>query len=178
MFYLVVIAAYLAFICLAVCLLHYGFKTGKVGIGIAILLLLIAPFWEQLWGKWLMYDFARHNSPLQEITKTVEKPGSVLWIDNVWPGFDEKARAWMVETYLDGVHVQVLGLNDGEGNIYVYRATPEDFIESGNMRSFVDAAKKEYEQAWERAGERTTKEIVVIRSKFRDIEISGDIIPI
>lgn len=117
-----------------------------------------------------MYDFARHNSPLQEITRTVENPGSVLWIDNVWPGFDEKARAWMVENYLDGVHLHTLGLNDGKGHLYVYRAAQEDYAESAKMLPDVEAARIKYDKALELSGGRTNKEVVSFQTKYFDLD--------
>jgi hypothetical protein len=115
-----------------------------------------------------MYDFARHNSPLQEITRTVENPGSVLWIDNVWPGFDEKARAWMVENYLDGVHLHTLGLNDGKGHLYVYSAAQEDYAESAKMLPAMRAARIEYEKFFEESGY-TTKKVVPFKMKYSDL---------
>jgi len=168
MFYSVVITAYGFFIYVVFRILN-GIGVGKIGKGIVILLLLAAPFWEQLWGHWLMYDFSRHNSPLQEISLTVEKPGSVLWIDKVWPGFDEKARACMVANYLDGVHLHTLGLN-GAGLLYVYRATPKDFAESAKIRSALEIARKEYEKALENTGGRLNKEVVVYKMKYSDLE--------
>lgn len=168
MFYSVVITAYGFFIYVVVRILN-GIGVGKIGKGIVILLLLAAPFWEQLWGNWLLFDFARHNSPLQVITRTVEKPGSVLWIDNVWPGFDDKARAWMVENYLDGVHLHTLGLN-GAGLLYVYRATPKDFAESAKMLPALEKARKEYEKVLKKAGGRTNKEVVVYHEEYSDLD--------
>ncbi len=169
MFYFIVIGGYSLLIFLVVAFL-YKLRLNKLLISFIVLILILAPFWEQLWGKWLMLDFSRHNRPLQKIIRTVEKPGSVLWIDNVWPGFDEYARAWMVENYLDGVHLHTLGLNDGKGNIYVYRATPDDFSKSAKMRLAMDAAKKEYEEIWKKSGERSTKEVVQAREKYSDLE--------
>lgn len=168
MFYSVVIAAYGFFIYVVVRILN-GIGVGKIGKGIAILLLLAAPFWEQLWGNWLLFDFARHNSPLQVITRTVEKPGSVLWIDNVWPGFDENARAWMVANYLDGVHLHTLGLN-GAGLLHVYRATPKDFAESAKMIPALEKAKEEYKKALEKTGGQSNKEVVVYKEVYSDLE--------
>ena len=164
MFYLVVIGAYCLFIVLIVWFLK-RLGVGKIGKCFIILLLLVAPFWEQLWSKWLMFNFARHNRPLQEITRTVEKPGSVLWIDNVWLGFDDKARACMVERYLDGVHLQTLGLNDSEGNLYVYHAIPEDFAESAKMLPAIETARTEYEKAFKKSGY-ITKNIVPLQTKY------------
>lgn len=168
MFYSVVITAYGFFIYVVVRILK-GIGVGKIGKGLVILLLLAAPLWEQLWGKWLMFDIARHNSPLQVITRTVEKPGSVLWIDNVWPGFDDKARAWMVENYLDGVHLHTLGLN-GAGLLYVYRANPKDFAGSAKMLPALEKARKEYEKVLKKAGGRSNKEVVAYQMKYFNLD--------
>ena len=81
-----------------------------------------------------MWNYARKNTPLQEITRTVEKPESILWIDHVWPGYDEFGRHWMVTNYLDGVHLKILALNGDDEKIYLYRASPDDFSESAKVR--------------------------------------------
>lgn len=73
-----------------------------------------------------------------EIKETVEFPGSVYWEDNVFPGFDPLSRRWMVEFYLDGVHVQALALNGDDGKIYLYRATADQFAESRRLRGRID----------------------------------------
>jgi hypothetical protein len=169
MFYLIVLGGY-SFLIFLVIVSLYKLHLNQLLIAFIVSLFILAPFWEQLWGKWLMFNYARHNRPLQKIIRTVEKPGSVLWIDNVWPGFDEYARFWMVENYLDGVHLHTLGLNDGKGNIYVYRASPEDFSKSAKMRPAMAAAKKRYEQVWEKTGGRSTKEVIEAREKYSDLE--------
>lgn len=142
MFYLIVLSLYVLFIIMMVMLCRKFLKFKKVGTGFVILILLLAPFYELFITKYCMWDFERTNSPLQEIKRTVEKPESVLWIDNVWPGFDEYGRAWMVENYLDGVHLKALALNDGNGNVYVYRANLENFAESSILKLEYDRLKQ------------------------------------
>lgn len=99
-------------------------RSKKIFFAVA-LLLVIFPI-----RRLIFYDviFAYYRlSPLQEIRKTVERPISVYWEDNVWPGFDEYGRHWMVKNYLDGDHLQVLALNGDDGKIYLYRAKRDDF---------------------------------------------------
>jgi len=85
-----------------------------------VLILLSLPFVDIVvpQGFFLLY---RAFGPLQEVRHVVDAPGSVSWIDNVWPGFDEYGRDWMVRSYLDGTHLQTLALNGDDGKVYVYR---------------------------------------------------------
>lgn len=95
------------------------------------------------------------NSDLQEIRQTVEFPESVVWIDNVWPGFDEYGRHWMVKNYLDGVHLKILALHGDDGKFYLYRASAEDFAESEKLRPDHERLvreKKELEEEAKRTG--------------------------
>ncbi len=110
---------------------------------VVALLFIIFPFRRLIFYETLFYYYSR--SPLQEIHETVESPVSVYWEDNVWPGFDEYGRHWMVKNYLDGAHLKVLALNGDDGNIYLYRATIEDFTESRKILSEVERAEKDYE---------------------------------
>jgi len=96
----------------------------------ALVLLLVGPFWRPLFCG-LLFKIVVHE-PLQEILQTVESPESVYWQDDVWPGFDAYGRKWMVEQYLDGVHLKALALNGDDGKIYLYRAAGEMFSEAEN----------------------------------------------
>jgi len=116
---------------------------------IALPLLLVAPFWRPLFCGLLFKIVARE--PLQEIHQTVESPESVYWQDDVWPGFDAFGRHWMVDQYLDGVHLKVLALNGEDGKIYLYRADAETFAESERMRPARDQKRKEIEAMKEAA---------------------------
>lgn len=159
MFVLIVVAIYLAFIAGVVFVCH-RLKRGWRTKSLVVVFLLLAPFWDVFLAKGIMWNFARHHTPLQTISRTVDKPESVIWIDNVWPGFDEYGRHWMVETYLDGIHLKTLALNDGKGKLYVYRATPEDFAQSAKLWPGVMEAKRKFEELYQKAGRRITKEIV------------------
>ena len=108
---------------------------------IALPLLLIAPFWRPLFCELVFKIVARE--PLQEIHQTVESPESVYWQDDVWPGFDTYGRQWMVEQYLDGVHLKTLALSGDDGKIYLYRADADTFAESERMRPARDQKRKE-----------------------------------
>lgn len=169
MFYLVVIAIYLLSVALVVFLCHRR-GMGKAGKVMVTVLLLLAPFWDMILSKGIMWNYALKNIPLQTISRTVKNPQSVLWIDNVWPAFDEHGRAWMVENYLDGVRLKVLGLNDGHGKIYVYHAMPEDFAASEKMRPDVEASKQKYNVAFEKAGKRINKEVAAYQSVYFDMD--------
>lgn len=112
---------------------------GTIGIALS---LLLAPNWDAFLAKGIMLNFKQMHFPLQKINRIIEKPQSVVWIDEVWPGFDNYGRHWMVKNYLDGVHLQMLALNDGEGNIYLYQASPEDFKERDSLQPEIEETKK------------------------------------
>ena len=145
MFYLIVIAIYLLFVALIVFFCHRR-GLGWLGKLIVIVFLLLAPFWDMFLAKGIMWNYARANNPLQEITRTVEKPESVLWIDNVWPGYDEYGRHWMVTNYLDGVHLKLLAINGNDGRFYLYRASLSNFSESETLLSKHEQLKKKIKQ--------------------------------
>ena len=92
------------------------------------LLLIFGPFWRPLLCSFLFMFY--RMQPLQEIHQTVESPISVYWQDNVWPSYDKYGRSWMIDQYLDGVHLKVLALNGDDKKIYLYRAEEQDFVES------------------------------------------------
>jgi hypothetical protein len=80
--------------------------------------------------------------PLQVVHDVIESPISVYWEDNVWPGFDEYGRNWMVKNYLDGKHLQVLAMNGDDGQIYLYRHNVKGFQQ---YKSRVDLPPMNYE---------------------------------
>lgn len=95
------------------------------------LVLILFPFRRLMFYEALFAYYGR--TPLQEIRQTVEFPLSVYWEDNVWPGFDEYGRHWMVKNYLDGIHLQTLALNGDDGKFYLFRASEEDFDGSDTL---------------------------------------------
>lgn len=148
--YLVFVLIYLLFISLIVFLCH------RVGLGwfgkiIVSIILLLAPFWDMIIAKGIMWNYALENDPLQKISRTVEKPESVVWIDNVWPGFDERQRRCMVRDYLDGVHLKILALNGEDGKFYLYRASLNDFSESEKLHLKHEELDKKIKQLEEEA---------------------------
>lgn len=137
----IVNVAYIAFVLFVV------FACGKAGlrkIWIFLIagLLILGPFWDIWLAKGIMWNYARHNSPLQHISRTVEQPESVLWVDNVWPGYDAYGRHWMVQNYLDGVHLKTLVLMGTDNKYYLYHATLEDFSESEAIRPAYEKMNK------------------------------------
>lgn len=115
----------------------------KKAVWVVAVLLLVGPFWHPLFCSLLFKIIVRE--PLQEIHQTVEAPESVYWQDDVWPGFDAYGRRWMVEQYLDGVHLKTLALNGEDGKIYLYRAEGDTFTESERMRPARDRKNREIE---------------------------------
>lgn len=131
--HLIIIGAYFSFIIWIVAFIHRK-GVGWIGKLFLTLFFVLIPLCDMYVAKGIMWNYARQNSPLQEITREIEKPESVLWIDNVWPGFDEYGRHWMVEKYLDGEHLNTLVLLGDDGRYYLYHATLEDFPESEKVR--------------------------------------------
>jgi hypothetical protein len=83
------------------------------------------------------------------IKKTVEYPESIYWEDNIYPGFNEKDRLLMIQNYLDGVHLKIMGLNAPDGSVYIFNATPEVWhtsreIKAGKIQgNYYDMLKEE-----------------------------------
>ncbi len=48
----------------------------------------------------------------------------------------------MISNYLDGINLQMLALNDGEGKLYIYKAAPDDYLESAKLRSEIELTQK------------------------------------
>ncbi|HHD64767.1 MAG TPA: hypothetical protein ENK96_10515, partial [Desulfobulbaceae bacterium] len=141
MFPLIIVVAYLAFVFFVI---FVCCKAGLKKIWLVLIagLLLLAPFWDILLAKGIMWNYARHNSPLRHIAGIVEQPESVLWIDNVWPGYDAYGRHWMVKNYLDGVHLKTLILKGEDNKFYLYHATLKDFAESEKIRPAYEKMNK------------------------------------
>lgn len=171
MFFIIIGGLYLAFVGLIVALLHWrGVGTAwKVG---ACILLLLAPFSDIFITKGIMQYFKMTHSPLQQISKTIEKPGSVLWLDEVWPGFDEYGRRWMVSNYLDGTNLQMLALNDGKGKLYLYQASPEDYLESAKLRPEIMETEKTLKAMSDQMhrDQKEKKDVSKSSAKFRKLD--------
>jgi len=111
--------------------------------------------WADMVFKCVIIFSRTFGTSLQEIHQTIGSPQSVFWLDNVWPGFDEYGRHWMVANYLDGKHLKVLAMNGDDGKIYLYRATETDFIGSEKLRMQHERLiekKKELEARAKQAG--------------------------
>ena len=66
-------------------------------------------------------------NPKTYIKQTIEKPLSIYWEDNVYPGFSIEDRKLMIMNYLDGKHLQTMTLNGDDGKIYMYEAQEGGF---------------------------------------------------
>lgn len=130
----------LFFICFCITVLYvlHRFNTGWLGKGMVFIGLSIIPFWDGILSKGIMWKFEKQNLPMMKIIRTVTDPHSVLWIDQVWPGFDEYSQRVMIETYLDGVHLKKLALNDGKGNILLYQVSSEQFLMLNSLLSDIE----------------------------------------
>lgn len=116
---------------------------GVVGLVFFGFLLLSLTFFDVLLTQGLMMKFERDYKPLQKIYKIIEDPQSIYWVDDIWPGFDEYGRRWMVEHYLGGNKLKTLALNDGDGRMYIYHATQRDYhLSSIQYKKFEKIKKK------------------------------------
>ena len=88
------------------------------------------------------YYCSQEPNPKTFIKEKVEYPESIYWEDNVYPGFNEKARKLMIINYLDGKHLKEIALNGDDGKVYVYTA------EEGDFRSF-KFEKEKYRDRYE-----------------------------
>lgn len=171
MFFLIIAVLYITFIALIIAIFHRlgAGKGWKVGVCI---ILVLAPFSDIFITKGIMQYFKMTHSPLQQISKKIEKPDSVLWFDEVWPGFDEYGRRWMVSNYLDGVHLQMLALNDGEGKLYLYQAIPEDYLESATLQPDIEETEKKLKAMSEqmRHDKKEKKDIRELAAKYRQLD--------
>jgi|TARA_R110000772_G_scaffold257336_2_gene374107 hypothetical protein len=76
---------------------------------------------------------ASYPEPL--IGEPVDYPESIYWEDNIYPGFNESDRAWMIRNYLDGVHLKAMALNGPDGTIHWYTAGEEDWRLSRKIKA-------------------------------------------
>ncbi len=145
--FIIVWSVYICLIAVVLFCCHRFFKLGLLGKCLVGIILLMIPFWRGILIHTLMFNYKIHNSPLQQINRTVEKPESVFWFDEVWPGFDDYGQRMMIENYLDGVHLKKLALNDGMGNVNVYQAVADDLVLSKKIYlTWQKSKKKEEEQ--------------------------------
>lgn len=116
-------------------------------LGSVLVVWLVKKFFHRRWLTWATVAFALlfptydiliqgallayygSTRTLQEIKRTVDAPGSVYWEDNVWPGYDENYRLWMIDHLLDGTHLDTLAMNGPDGKIYLYRFGQGDTAE-------------------------------------------------
>jgi len=141
-------------------------KSKKATLIVAALFILY-PFRRLILFEALIFPYYR-QTPLQEIHQTVESPISVYWQDNVWPGFDDYGRHWMIDNYLDGVHLKVLALNGEDGKIYLYKATGEDFKKNKKAKKLVKLRENEHETFRQ-------KDLAVYKKTGKHMEKAGEI---
>jgi hypothetical protein len=140
---LVIVFIYLFLGTIVLCAVN-RFTKSKKKLLLVGMLLLFGPFWRPLICSFLFLFY--QMQPLQQIHQIVELPISVYWQDNVWPGFDEYSRNWMIDQYLDGVHLKVLALNGEDKKIYLYRAEEQDFVESRKALAILKQRKAEEDE--------------------------------
>lgn len=117
-------------------------KNRKIILIVFLLVYLSFP-WADMFLKSAVITARTFNIDLQEIRETVKSPESVLWVDNVWPGYNDYGRYGMVRAYLDGVHLKTLAIYGDDGKYYLYHASIEDFTESEKLRFKYDQLMQE-----------------------------------
>ncbi len=128
--FLLTIFAYLTGLVIILVILRLITGSNKT-VAIIGVLLIIAPFWRYILVSAVFHFYEK--TPLQAIHKTIEKPESVYWEDNVWSGFNEYYTKAMIECYLDGINLKMLALNGEDGKIYLYKAEADDYSKSKAM---------------------------------------------
>ncbi|MDR3089558.1 MAG: hypothetical protein LBU39_07050 [Desulfobulbaceae bacterium] len=90
----------------------------------------------------LAWWFCRSEpNPKTFVIRKVEKPGSIYFEDNVYPGYDERDRLNTITNYLDGNDLTTLALNDPEGNVHVYTATINSWKKSNAIQQDIRNGK-------------------------------------
>ncbi len=138
--FLLTVFKYLVVMVIILVIVRFVTGSNKI-VAVMSVVLILLPFWRDMLVSTVFrfYDL----TPLQEIHKTIDKPGSVYWEDNVWPGFTEYYKKAMIECYLDGINLQTLALNGDDGIIYLFSAKPEDYAKSNALLPEIEKRKKE-----------------------------------
>ncbi|ORJ52420.1 hypothetical protein [Geothermobacter hydrogeniphilus] len=120
LFYLLLFVGYLLVAAFVVWLVRVIFNR-RLYTWLAVAFVVLFPTYDMIVQTALLKYYQLTRSPLQQIVRTVDAPGSVYWEDNVWPGYDENYRLWMIDHLLDGEHLSTLAMNGPDGKIYLYR---------------------------------------------------------
>ncbi|PLY00605.1 MAG: hypothetical protein C0623_07015 [Desulfuromonas sp.] len=102
---------------------------------LTVAIVLLFPTYDIIIQLSLLKYYELTRQPLQQISRTVDAPGSLYWEDNVWPGYSENYRLWMIDHLLDGEHLDTLAMNGPDGKIYLYRYGKGDIPEIFNESS-------------------------------------------
>lgn len=95
---------------------------------VVTVVLILLPFYDIILTKIFgNYYCMTEPNPKTYIKHTVENPSSIYWEDRIYPGYTKEDRELMIMNYLDGVHLQIMALNDANGSIHLYRATKKDW---------------------------------------------------
>ena len=104
----------------------------------AIIMLITVKYIKRIWIRGIVaaalflipiYDIIITNilgvyycatAPKAFIKETVEYPQSIYFEDNVFNGFNEQDIEYMMNNYLDGIHLKTLALNLPDGSIAIY----------------------------------------------------------
>ena len=104
----------------------------------AIVMVITAKYTKRIWIRGIVaaalfliptYDIIITNilevyycatAPKAFIKETVEYPQSIYFEDNVFNGFNEQDIEYMMNNYLDDIHLKTLALNLPDGNVAIY----------------------------------------------------------
>ncbi len=111
-------------------------KLLKFGGGALFLIITLGLTHDIIITNILAYRICKADpNPKTFIKETVEYPESIYLEDNIYPGFDEKSRIRMIQTYLDGLHLKTMALNGPDGRIYQYTADEQDWKLSEEIKA-------------------------------------------
>ena len=94
--------------------------TKKIWIrGIVAVVLFLIPTYDIIITN-ILGAYYCTTTPKAFIKETVEYPQSIYFEDNVFNGFNEQDIEYMMNNYLDGIHLKTLALNLPDGNVAIY----------------------------------------------------------
>ncbi len=95
-------------------------QTNKIWIrGIVAAALFLIPTYDIIITN-ILGAYYCATTPKAFIKETVEYPQSIYFEDNVFNGFNEQDIEYMMNNYLDGIHLKTLALNLPDGNVAIY----------------------------------------------------------
>ena len=103
-------------------LFYRTLRKEKLSISISLLFVFIAmlPFTYDIIITNALSAYYCQQGINHQSTKALERPHSIYFEDNIYPGFDQDDRLLMVKKYIGRERLETIALNGDDGNIYLY----------------------------------------------------------